>query len=230
MLALGLGASGFGALPYDNGMPDWPVMLHVTDRRVVVVGGGPVAARRAASLVDVGARVTVIAPETDVAIDALPGVDVQRRFYAAGDLDGAMLVVIATDDAAANGRIAADAAAGGVLVNRADAPEAGDLTAAAHRRLGPITLAVSTDGVSAAASARIADELAEAMDPAWPQLLAAVAPFRDRAWRITDAKARQSVLRRLVDEHAMRLFGDSPQRFAAYCEQLIAQAVQQQQQ
>jgi uroporphyrin-III C-methyltransferase/precorrin-2 dehydrogenase/sirohydrochlorin ferrochelatase len=44
--------------------PTYPLTLDVRDRRVVVVGGGPVAARRARGLVEAGAEVVVVAPWT----------------------------------------------------------------------------------------------------------------------------------------------------------------------
>ncbi len=58
----------------------YPVVLDVVGRPCLVVGGGPVAVRKAAGLVECGAEVTVVAPEIDPAIGAL-GVAVERREY-----------------------------------------------------------------------------------------------------------------------------------------------------
>lgn len=79
--------------------PSYPVTLHVTGRKVVVVGGGPLAARRALALVDAGALVTVIAPEvTDSISFAAEGgrLTLISRNYAPGDLAGAWFVQTAT--------------------------------------------------------------------------------------------------------------------------------------
>ena len=185
--------------------PDLPVMLKVAGLRCVVVGGGSVAARRAAALLDAGAQVTVIAPQV---IDELTRLNValQRREYETGDLSGARLVVVATSDEPTNERIARDAAEVGVLINRADAPDTGDLTVPAHARHGPITLAVHTAGISASAAAAIRRQLSEALDPDWPRLLEAVAPYRRQLQQdVTDPTQRQQRLRRLTDEQAVNI-------------------------
>lgn len=186
-------------------MADLPVMLKVRGIRCVIVGGGAVARRRAVALLEAGARVAVIAPDVD---EQLADMDVrlERRGYEPGDLEGARLVVIATDDPALNQRIADDAQRLGVLVNRADAPEAGDLSIPAHAHHGPLTLSVHTAGISAAAAAAIRRELSDALDPDWPRLLEAVADYRRELQRaVPDALERQARLRRLTDPEAMRI-------------------------
>ena len=69
-------------------MAVFPVFLKLAGRRVVVVGGGPVAASKLRSLIDAEASVTVIAPEVVEAIASAP-VEVVRRPFRAEDLDGA---------------------------------------------------------------------------------------------------------------------------------------------
>ena len=79
----------------------YPVGLRLHGRRVVVVGGGQVAHRRVAGLLEAGARVTVVSPEVTPALEALvePGsLTWVRRRYEPGDLDGAWYAVAATDD------------------------------------------------------------------------------------------------------------------------------------
>lgn len=192
-------------------MADLPVMLKVRGTRCVIVGGGAVARRRAAALLEAGASVTVIAPDIDdeLAAMAMRGVRIERRGYAPGDLEGARLVVVATDDAALNERVAADArlpGAGGALVNRADDPDAGDVTIPAHARHGPITLAVHTSGISAAAAATIRRELSQSLDADWPRLLETVAPYRRRLQEaVEDPADRKARLVRLTDAEAMRI-------------------------
>ena len=72
----------------------FPAFLHLRSRRVVVVGGGPVAASKLDALLAVGADVTVIAPEVVQEIEERP-VTVIRRPFEALDLDGAWWVVAA---------------------------------------------------------------------------------------------------------------------------------------
>ena len=90
----------------------YPVGLRLLGRRVVVVGGGQVAHRRVAGLLEAGARVTVVSPAVTPALEALvePGsVTWVQRGYAEGDLAGAWYAVAATDDPAVNAAVAAEA-------------------------------------------------------------------------------------------------------------------------
>src|SRR3954465_4535013 len=83
----------------------YPVGLRLQGRRVVVVGGGQVAHRRVAGLLDAGAEVTVVSPEVTPAIEALVGpgsLTWLRRRYEPGDLDRAWYAVAATDDPGVN--------------------------------------------------------------------------------------------------------------------------------
>jgi len=66
----------------------FPAFLDLRSRRVVVVGGGPVAAAKIVALIEAGANVTVVAPEVVPGIEG-SGVTVVRRPFEASDLDGA---------------------------------------------------------------------------------------------------------------------------------------------
>src|SRR3954465_15454344 len=90
----------------------YPVGLRLLDRRVVVVGGGQVAHRRVAGLLDAGARVTVVSPQVTPALESLVGaggLTWVRRRYERGDLDGAWYAVAATDDPMVNAAVAGEA-------------------------------------------------------------------------------------------------------------------------
>ena len=187
-------------------MPDFPIMLRIEGRVCVVVGGGAVALRRARALHECGARVRVVAPHIDADIETHAH-ETHRRPFAPRDLEDAALVIVATDDAFVNEAVAAEARRRAILVNRADAPDEGDFTVPAHTRAGPLTLAVHTAGISAAAAVAIRDQLESAIDPAWPQLLARVAPFRTAIQRdITDSAERRRRLLALADADAMKTF------------------------
>ncbi|MBL0884712.1 uroporphyrinogen-III C-methyltransferase [Myceligenerans indicum] len=96
--------------PAAPGAP-YPLGLRVTGRLVVVVGGGPVAARRARGLADAGARVRVVAPEVCEELAAAGEVEWIRREYRTGDLDEAWLAHTATGDPSVDRQVADDAEA-----------------------------------------------------------------------------------------------------------------------
>lgn len=181
-------------------------MLRMEGRKVVVVGGGSVARRRIEGLLKCGAKVTVIAPKTCPEIEQL-GVTIERRAYQPGDLEGAKVVVIATDDAAVNTTVQRAAQALGILVNRTDDPDSGDLSVMAHARRGPVTLGVATDGISARAASTIRDELLERLNEAWVEFLQAAEPLRREIQdRENDATRRREKLTRMADSRALEIF------------------------
>jgi uroporphyrin-III C-methyltransferase / precorrin-2 dehydrogenase / sirohydrochlorin ferrochelatase len=129
--------------------PSYPLTLDVAGRRVVVVGGGPVAARRARALVAVRADVYVVAPALceDLSDFALEGrVTWQARDYVAGDLDGAWLVHTATGDLVTDDLVAADAEAEHLWCVRADDAARSAAWTPAVTRAGEVTVAVTAGG------------------------------------------------------------------------------------
>ncbi|MGY1635635.1 uroporphyrinogen-III C-methyltransferase [Geodermatophilus sp. SYSU D00742] len=127
----------------------YPVGLRLLDRRVVVVGGGQVAHRRVAGLLEARARVTVVSPEVTPALEALvgPGAVVWvRRRYQPGDLDGAWYAVAATDDPAVNAAVAAEADAARVFCARADDRAASSVWTPAVGRQGDLVVGVHGGG------------------------------------------------------------------------------------
>jgi siroheme synthase-like protein len=141
----------------------YPVVLRVAGRRVLVVGGGAVAARKVAGLADAGAQVTVVAPTVDPSIEAIPGVTVERRPYRSGDLDGYRLVIAATNDLAVQQQVFDEGEAAGVWVNAADDPDRCSFILPAIERRGPVIIAVSTQGASPALAGHLRDQLAAAL-------------------------------------------------------------------
>jgi len=139
----------------------YPVSLDVTGRRCLVVGGGPVAARKAQGLVACGARVTVVAPdlapEMETVVPRLH--EVERRPYTAGDAARFRLVVAATGIPGVDGQVFADAEAAGVWVNSADDRAHSSFILPAVHRDGSVTVAVSTAGRSPALASWLRDRL-----------------------------------------------------------------------
>lgn len=189
-----------------------PVMLDVTGWRVLIVGGGAVAARRAAALVGAGAGVTVVAPAFDDRLTALPIDRIAAVFDpAAHDVADYRLVIVATDDPAANALVAAELAKlpNPPLCNRADDGDAGEVSFMSTHRDGPLALAVYSGGASASAAAKIRDELARQIDPAWPGVLALARETR-QAMReqVGEPVKRTALLRRLTDADALAAYRD----------------------
>ena len=186
-------------------MAGFPIVLDIKARRCVVVGGGPVAIRRARSLLEAGGDVRVIAPQLSADLSSLP-IELIKRPYQHGDLAGAWLVIIASNDREVNESAAREAREVGAFINRADDPGAGDFTVPAHAHHGPITLAVDTGGVSAAAAAAIRDELSMALNPDWSRLIELASPWRSIIKdRFQVGDPRRTRLKKLCDPQAMAI-------------------------
>jgi uroporphyrin-III C-methyltransferase / precorrin-2 dehydrogenase / sirohydrochlorin ferrochelatase len=130
--------------------PTYPMTLDVHDRKVVVVGGGPVAARRARGLVEAGAAVVVVAPWAceDLA-DLAAGGTLHwrpREYAGSGDLDGAWLVHTATGDPDVDAAVAADAEAARLWCVRADDAGASAAWTPAVASVDGVLVAVTAGG------------------------------------------------------------------------------------
>ena len=142
----------------------FPIFLKLTGRRSIVVGAGHLAESKIASLRAADASITVIAPEASPAIaeQAAAGeLTLHRRPYHPGDLDGAFLVVAATNDPAVNRAVFAEATASGVLCNAVDDPPFCDFYFPSVVRRGDLQIAISTAGNSPALAQQLRKELNE---------------------------------------------------------------------
>ena len=150
-------------------VPMYPVVLRIEGRPCLVVGGGPVAARKVAELARCGALITVVAPAIDPAIVDLTNageagtVQVERRPYRDGEAADYRLVVTATGLPAVDRTVAADAEAAGVWVNSADDAEHCTFLLPSVHRDGPVSIAVSTGGASPALATWLRREVAETL-------------------------------------------------------------------
>lgn len=146
----------------------YPLMLDVARLRVLVVGGGAVAARKVAGLAEAGGRPTIVAP---AATDELRATIERLRLvwhprpYDSRDVDAQNLVFAATDHPAVNERIADDARAAGALVSRADEGGESDFHVPSHIRQEDVVVAFSTGGASPLLARRLRERLETVVTP-----------------------------------------------------------------
>lgn len=140
-------------------MSVFPVFLKLENRRVLVVGGGPVAASKLETLRRAGADVRVVAPEICSAIaESVP--EVERRPFAPSDLDGVWLVVAAATPAV-NQAVAAEAELRRIFVNAVDDPSNATAYLGGVVRRDGVTVAISTDGAAPALAGLFREALEE---------------------------------------------------------------------
>lgn len=140
-------------------------MLDLRGRACLVVGGGPVAARKARGLLECDATVTVVALQVCEAMARLTPVTLERRAYATGEAGAYRLVVTATGIPAVDGAVFADAEAAGVWVNSADDTAHCTFILPSVHRDGSVSVAVSTGGASPALASWLRHKLAASAGP-----------------------------------------------------------------
>ena len=143
-------------------MAVFPIFLKLAGRRVLVVGGGPVAASKLRGLLDAEATVVVVAPDVVPEIAAAP-VEILRRPFVPEDLEGISFVVAAAPPDV-NREVAAAAHPRGLFVNAVDDMESATAYMGAIVRRAGVTMALSTDG-EAPALAGLMREALEALLP-----------------------------------------------------------------
>lgn len=187
---------------------NYPIMLDVTDRLIVIIGGGAVAKHKAAGLLAAGAnRLRAVALRFDADFP-----EVWQRIespFAPAHVADAKMVFIATDSAAANDHAAACAGKMGAMVNRADQEEGagGDFTVPAILRRGPVTVAVSAGGTPALAAA-LRDVIAGDIRQEVIALNAAILDLRQRLRTAGFLPAdRQHILRLATAPESLAAFG-----------------------
>jgi uroporphyrin-III C-methyltransferase/precorrin-2 dehydrogenase/sirohydrochlorin ferrochelatase len=166
----------------------------------VVVGGGPVAALKAETLLRSGARVTIVAPELCprlAELTLLGAVRHEARRFQAGDLVGAEIAIAATDDPAVNEAVATAARSLRIPVNVADDAARSSFIMPSVLDRPPVQIAISTAGASPVLARKLRTLIEAAVPHAFGRLAALAARFRAASRdRYPDPEAR----RRFWDE------------------------------
>lgn len=193
-------------------MAHYPINLNLSGETCLVVGGGAVAERKVESLLEYGAAVRVVSPELTPSLSrrASEGeIEHIESEYAPEHLDGAPLVIGATDDRSVNRRIYSDARARGMLVNIVDDPELCTFYVPASVRRGDLVISVSTSGKSPSMARRLREEIEERYGPEYGVLADLMGSLREEVKAAHAAPAdRMAAYRRILDSDALRLLGE----------------------
>jgi siroheme synthase-like protein len=162
-----------------------------------------VAARKAAGLVDCGALVDVVALAVSAPMRAL-GLRWEERPYRRGEVAGYRLAVAATDDPLVNRAVFEDGEAAGVWVNSADDPAACAFTLPSVARSGPVTVAVSTGGLSPALASWLGGRIQADLGPEY-EILALLLAERRAAAREAGLSTEDLDWRRALDSDMLDL-------------------------
>ena len=203
----------------------YPMNLRIQDRNVVVIGGGKVAQRKVLGLLDAGAKVKVVSPELTselLRLSETGKISWRPVPYAIEDLEGALLIVAATNDRETNLSVKRDAAPN-QLVNLTDDPEKSDFQVPSVMKRGKLTVAVSTSGASPVLAKKICRQLEQLFDEQYESYLDFLAASRNEIKAaVKDETVKRKLLRTIADES----FVKDPfreERFARLLEEVISE-------
>ena len=191
-------------------MVGYPLIVDLTGRRCVVIGGGDVAARKIEGLLAARAAVTVVSPKLSEGLEARVArreIEVERRRYRRGDLAGASLAFVATGDTRLAAAIAREGRSQGVWVNAADDPEHCDFFVPSVLRRGPLLVAVATGGGSPALARAVREEIERWLPDDYAELAETVAEVR-RELRAREVSPDASAWNRALSAEMRRLTTD----------------------
>lgn len=191
----------------------YPICVDLSDLPCLVVGGGEVGLRKVRTLLDHGARVTVVAQRPNEGVREFAEQErivFHERRYQKSDIDGMRLVFVATNDAAANRQITTDAREAGILINVADVPEHCDFIVPSIVRRGSLMLAISTEGACPAYSKRLRKQLEGQFDDAFGEYVELLGRLRRQIIdRLGDPKKSAVYVRRFLDQGLLEIIRDS---------------------
>jgi precorrin-2 dehydrogenase/sirohydrochlorin ferrochelatase len=209
-----------------RGMAKYPIFLELANRRVVIVGGGAVAARKAEAILRAGARLVIVAERIDNALRGLcegttadsalrpssgqassPQAEFIESKYSKDYLAEATIVIAATDNDRLNKQIYKDCQQLEILCNVVDSPGLCDFYVPAVIKRGDLQIAVGTEGKSPAFAGHIRKKLEKIFTEKHGEFLAELEGLREHIIKnVPDAAERKALLGKLVDDESFEYF------------------------
>lgn len=180
----------------------YSAMLNLQDKHCVVVGGGNVATRKIASLLQANAKVTVVSPMCSAQIKEWSDANllcIQEKMFERNDVKDAFLVIAATNSHDSNIEVY-NAVSSQQLINIVDRPDLCNFTVPTVLKRGKLSIAISTSGSSPSLAQKIKSDLEEVFDNSYEQYI----DFLDEARKeikaqIKDARVRYILFKHLLD-------------------------------
>ncbi|MFH1078692.1 MAG: bifunctional precorrin-2 dehydrogenase/sirohydrochlorin ferrochelatase [Pseudomonadota bacterium] len=161
----------------------YPVSLDLTDKKCVVVGGGAVAERKAERLIECGAHVAIVSRTLTPLLEGRKKANTIEHIdtdYEKQTLNGAFMVIGATDRDDVNAQVSQDARSLGMLVNIVDDPDRCNFILPSLLQQGDLSIAVSTGGKSPALARKIREDLQQHYGPEYKNLLKIMGSLRKK--------------------------------------------------
>lgn len=193
----------------------YPIMIDLAGKKCLIVGGGHVACRKALSLRDAGAQITVISPEICTELEQIDNITIEKRPYRTGDIEDFVLIFAATGNRDLNAEISEDAVKAGRQVNVVDDPELCSFIVPATLCRGSLLIAITTSGKSPALAKKIRLELEREYGPEYAEFVDLLGELRDEVKkRYETPQDREAVFDRLIESGILQVLKDGRKELA----------------
>ncbi len=187
----------------------FPVYLNLTEQLCVVIGGGKVAARKVSSLIACDAKVKVISPQVSKYLETAENagkITICRRKYRPEDINGAFIVISATDNEELNLQVAVACSLQNIPVNIVNAPAKGSFIVPAVVRRGSLAIAVSTDGKSPSLARKIKEDLEKQFGNEYAEFLEIMGELRNLIINnVQEIEKRSKIFREIIESDILNL-------------------------
>lgn len=186
----------------------YPMLLNITGKAVIVVGGGKVATRKVENLLIGQALVTVISPEISPKLQSLAekkAIQWRKKTFSPDDINDVFLIIAATNSSTIN-ELVAQSANQHQLCNIVDNEELSQFIVPSVVRRGPLTIAVSTSGANPKLAKEIKKELEAQYDDSYEDYIVFLQKARRQIIdQVTDPKHKCVLLKELLDSQFLAL-------------------------
>ncbi|MBW2642934.1 MAG: bifunctional precorrin-2 dehydrogenase/sirohydrochlorin ferrochelatase [Deltaproteobacteria bacterium] len=193
-------------------MKYYPVNLDIRNRKCLVVGGGTVGTRKVMTLLNCGAKVTVVSSDVAEKLQELSDGDIiklEKRPFQISDLDKMFLVMGATDNQEINREIHSEAERLGVLCNIADRPEVCNFILPAIVNRGDLIIAISTSGKSPAFAKKIRKDLEKVFGTEYAEFLKLMGEIRNKLLSEDhEPEAHKHLFEKLIKRDLIKMIKD----------------------
>ncbi|MHB8841421.1 MAG: precorrin-2 dehydrogenase/sirohydrochlorin ferrochelatase family protein [Candidatus Aquicultor sp.] len=190
-------------------MAFYPLYIDLESKKCVVIGGGDVAERKVMSLIECGADVTVVSPQFTPGLARLAEegrITATGRGYEPGDVDGATLAIVATDNNELNRQVHQEATKKNIPVNVVDVPELCSFIVPSTVRRGDLVISISTSGSCPALAKHIRKQLQDVFGSEYARYCEVLKDFRAEVnGKYDEPEERKQALNRLLKSDVLDL-------------------------
>jgi precorrin-2 dehydrogenase/sirohydrochlorin ferrochelatase len=191
----------------------YPIFLKLSNKNILIIGGGFIALQKLIGLINTDAKITVIAPTIIEEVRNLEGefpfkrnIKFIEREYEFGDEKGAFMVISATNISELNNTIANRCRDQGILVNSVDEPDYCDFYVPSIAEHGEIKIAISSNGKAPSVSQKIRKDLELELKTKYSKLIPLISEFRKKVHQKIPGQMNFNRRAKLIRWYTDRIF------------------------